>query len=701
MEVLIEYDEVNHLVSLQHGDTVVPLKVGNPKRLIKYLNSLKNSQLVEFVNNIQHKGTPKEFTDNIKSMYVDNYNGKSIVCLNESVYFYNKPISDKVMSIVNTMVDRGAYASTLHSLNECMEIEADSSHYLNEGEKLVTLVAMSSLLNKNTKKCFPALLALKEETLYNGDIAIVSDGRRCYRTSKSVLTEDVHFGDTRTAILEDWRFNLDSSLKGLLQTQIVEADFSNKQFVLQTPAKELYRIKLNEDVNQEELDRVEVMLDHSVPYASNMLAKLIEGVDMDTEKIGFNSLEEFDSFSVAGGPYLITGYDINSDNTVTLQLKNEAGKIYNQPVVISDSTLSDFGIEEYMSDYDQFIEKVNNDSRFDSAQELSQQILDSIAQDATKYLKRSSTGKSDSSHIGMVKKQRGLVVIGCDVNPLEIGKGDTAPVYTKIEPYAMILDVVDREGQVYSLRYNIRPDVVEDSGGIEEYVKNYQDEVDKVADIAQQGNWDEALKQSEELFKLWNEDGKSDRRRSADDKVDWFNEDGMQTGDIAEKIDFDITKPNVIDPLPKYNKMLESFYERGFEPDEQGYLHRGQYYLIREGSKAKLVNYNNIWDSDGNVLKECDLISIHDAPQENLQEEDITEVNSLNIIYRSNMTYNTYYNFKRPHSIEEIKKIRRDLINKEYYISEVAEHAEADKIDNKSQLIPPTYNMRISEKDEE
>lgn len=82
-------------------------------------------------------------------------------------------------------------------------------------------------------------------------------------------------------------------------------------------------------------------------------------------------------------------------------------------------------------------------------------------------------------------------------------------------------------------------------------------------------------------------------------------------------------------------------------------------------------------------------------------EKENNTVNSLHVIYRSNITYNNYYNFKKPYTITELKKIKSKINKHEMYIDDIPEYTDAVEVKRKSELIAPIYIMNINEPDEE
>lgn len=78
---------------------------------------------------------------------------------------------------------------------------------------------------------------------------------------------------------------------------------------------------------------------------------------------------------------------------------------------------------------------------------------------------------------------------------------------------------------------------------------------------------------------------------------------------ITTKIDKNLNELESISPL-SVNKKIVYFLEKGFKPDDLGYLHKGNKYIKLEENAVKIVNKRDIWTNG--IAKNVNILHISD-----------------------------------------------------------------------------------------
>lgn len=79
---------------------------------------------------------------------------------------------------------------------------------------------------------------------------------------------------------------------------------------------------------------------------------------------------------------------------------------------------------------------------------------------------------------------------------------------------------------------------------------------------------------------------------------------------ITTKLDRNIEDLNTVSPL-LINEKVVFFLEKGYEPDEYGYLHKGDNYikLLKEG--IRIINKRDVW-KNGIIKEDIELLHVDD-----------------------------------------------------------------------------------------
>lgn len=597
-------------------------KVDN-EDIVTHFNNLDNineSMAVNFLQNYTEVDPIIVFPRYLDEMFVTSLDDRTILCVNESVYTYNK-LSEEDLSAIQQMVKDKAFGLALFKLNSVSSLisEGNTLTPMDNVSRLRTVKRMLESLSHNIYIGTP-LTESYITSVKGGDstLSIMESEGRVFR---SHLTNNIG----KKVVFEDWSRNLD--MKNLGNTKIVsilrEGDLTK---INAQQGNEEYAVYLN--ISEKVHNQIKNTLEQVGPEFSRLMWDAVgKSKVVEYHRVSPMSLEE--AQSLAGGPYAITDIQAGDDGVVYLTLVTKADRKneYKTSVRIDPEVIQEFGsLQDYLEPYTDELNTMKKENDMDYAIKKSAEIISDLSADAVKngWGKRVSTGNQNNAYVKVNTQLDQVVPIEIDYvfvpkNSDDPDAKDGADGVGRIVSNAANLEVADREGNTYTIRYTLHPDVLEVED-IEDWVDEYDLEISKIRDIK---DFDEAYEKSRQILKYMALDATPGRKHPSKngEKVIWTakEEEGFQVSDVPPKEDYlKLIKP--VNEMTQFSfeeldvePYLIELFQRGFEPDELGYLSRSGKYLIREGDSLKLRNYSQLWDSEGNpVDKNIDIVSIRD-----------------------------------------------------------------------------------------